>query len=301
MILENYLKKIIGDIRELHIPEKVKIIEVVTRDGFQSVDKIIPTNKKIELIDIISETGVAGIEVTSFVRSDVIPQLADAKEVMKGIKRAEDIVYSVLVPNIKGAENAIECKADEWGLMISLSEEHSKRNVNSSKEEAIGRAKEIINIAKKNKVRINGGILTAFQGTTFSKKSIENIESIVNLYYDLGIKIINIADTEGHALPREVYEVMLYLRKKFEDIEFVGHFHNTYNRAIDNALAALAAGVYTFDCAIGGIGGCPALPFYGGNLETGKFISTLQSFKIDTGIDLAKIQKAKELLLTEIF
>lgn len=298
------IKKILGDELkegwEQDVPSRVKIIEVATRDGFQAEKHIVPTEKKIEIINAISKSGVTAIEVTSFVRGDVIPQLADAREVMKKIQRMDNIVYSVLVPNMRGAQNALECGADEWGLMISLSEEHSRANVNCSRDESIEKAKEIVEYGHANGVRINGGILTAFQGNDAVEVSLERIIPLIDIYCQMGISIINVADTEGCAVPKEVHRIMRYLRRRYPEVEFVGHFHDTSHLAMENALAALAAGVYTFDCAIGGMGGCPAVPHAGGNLSTENFVRRLYEMEIETGVDLQKLQKVKELLSTAL-
>ena len=294
--MEELLGECLADDWRDNVPQKVKIIEVVTRDGFQAEEEIVSTEDKIKILNAISETGVAAIEATSFVRGDVIPQLADAADVMKGINKKENIIYSVLVPNMKGAQKALECGADEWGLMVSLSEEHSRANVNCSRDEAIEKARMIVDFGKANCVRINGGVLTAFKGSDDAEADLADIILMVELYRKMGIDIINVADTEGCASPREVYEVMHRLVKDYPDVEFVGHFHNTGRLALQNALAAVAAGVYTFDCAVGGLGGCPAVPDAGGNLSTERFVKALNQAGIETGVDMDKLQHVNTLL-----
>lgn len=278
-----------------HLPSQVKIIEVSTRDGLQSKDVIVPTEKKIEIVDLLSQSGVHGIEVTSFVRPDVIPQLADARQVMEGIKKNPDIVYSALVPNRKGAEHALECGVDEWGLMVSLSEEHSCANTNCTTEEAIEKARELVSLAKERGIGINGGVLTAFCGEV-RKEQLGRLRRLIDTYTDLDVDIINIADTEGLGVPKEVFTIMKELKAAYPEVTFVVHFHDTKHLAMDNAFAALAAGSQYFDCALGGIGGCPAVPHVGGNLPTEAFAKNLQLMGIETGINLNILREARKVL-----
>lgn len=256
---------------------------------------IVPTEKKIEIINLLSQSGVSGIEATSFVRPDVIPQLADARQVMEGIKKNPDIVYSALVPNRKGAENALGCGVDEWGLMVSLSEEHSNANTNCTTAEAIEKAGEIINLAKERGIGINGGILTAFCGR-IQKEQLGRLCRLIDIYTNLGVNIINVADTEGLGVPEEVFTVMRKLKETYPDVTFVAHFHDTKHLAMDNAYAALAAGIQYFDCALGGIGGCPAVPHVGGNLSTETFVKNLHLMGIETGVDMGVLRKARSVL-----
>ncbi len=291
--------KEIGLKEAFHLPSQVKIIEVSTRDGLQSKDVIVPTEKKIEIVDLLSQSGVHGIEVTSFVRPDVIPQLADARQVMEGIKKNPDIIYSALVPNRKGAEHALECGVDEWGLMVSLSEEHSCANTNCSTEEAIEKARELVALAKERGIGINGGILTAFCGE-IRKELLGRLRHVIDIYTDLGVNIINIADTEGMGVPKEVFAIMKELKAAYPEVTFVAHFHDTRHLAMDNAFAALAAGIQYFDCALGGIGGCPAVPHVGGNLPTETFVKHLRLAGMETGVNLDVLREARSVLETTL-
>lgn len=278
------------------LPSRVKLIEVGTRDGFQAEDRFVPTKKKVEIINAAARSGVSAVEVTSFVHPQVIPQLADAEEVMASIDRVPGVTYSALVPNLKGAERALRCGVDEWGLMVSLSDTHSQANINVSRDEAIREAERIIVLAREEGVRINGGVLTAFGTAGEEGTDLERLFSLVDLYSQLGVRIVNVADTAGRAVPREVFRVTEELILTYPEIEFVAHFHDTCGLALENALAALEAGVTVFDCAVGGLGGCPALRNARGNLATEKFAGRLAALGIETGVDLAAVAEVKRMV-----
>jgi len=250
------------------LPLKVKIIEVGTRDGFQMEPTVLATKDKISIINALSKTGLSAIEVTSFVHPRVIPQLADAQDVMRNIERNPNIIYSALVPNMKGAERALECRTDEWGLMLSLSESHSKANVNQTTDSMLREIEEIVKLGKSNGVRINGGLLTAFGYPGEGRIEIEKIYNCVDAYKNLGIDIVNVADTAGMADPRYTFYLIKNLTSRYPDVEFVLHFHDTRNMAMANVVAAMQAGATSFDSAIGGLGGCPFAPGATGNIST---------------------------------
>lgn len=278
------------------LPARVKLIEVGTRDGFQAEERFVPTRKKVEIIDAAARSGVSAVEVTSFVHPHVIPQLADAEEVMASIDRVPGVTYSALVPNLRGAERALRYRADEWGLMVSLSEAHSQANINVGREEAIREAERIILLGKEEGVRINGGVLTAFGTTCGERVDLDRLFSLLDLYVDLGVEIVNVADTAGIAEPEEVSQVVGALVRRYPSVEFVGHFHDTRGLALENALAALRAGVTVFDCAVGGLGGCPALQNAGGNLATERIAGRLAAMGIETGVDLDVISEVKRMV-----
>lgn len=269
-----------------NIPKKIKIIEVCTRDGFQSEKNIIPTKDKIEIVNALSKANLSAIEVTSFVHPKVVPQLADAEDVMNNIDRNPNTIYSALVPNLKGAERALKCGVNEWGLMLSLSESHSKANVNKSMDDMVKEIEKIVELAKINGIRLNGGLITALGCPFEGKISIETIFYSVDMYIDLGINIINVADTAGVSDPAHTYYVMKELTRNYPNVEFVMHFHDTRNMAMANVIAAMQAGVYTFDTSLGGIGGCPFIPGASGNLSTEDLVHMLDLMNIETGINL---------------
>lgn len=282
--------------RSLPLPEQVKVQEVVTRDGFQSEDRFIETKDKIELVNRIADAGISVIEVTSFVHPRVVPQLADAREVMNHITRRSGVVYSALVPNMKGAERALECNVDEWGLMVSLSETHSKANVNKSYREMVAEAERIVLLAKAENKRVNGGLLTALGYPGEGRIPMERIHEMMQVYTDLDVSIINVADTAGVSDPAHTYHVMSELCKAYPNVEFVLHLHDTRGTGMANALAGMLAGVRAFDTALGGIGGCPFLPGADGNISTVDFVNMAEAMGVHTGVQIDRLMAIEETL-----
>lgn len=273
----------------LSLPKSVKVQEVVTRDGFQSEETIIPTGQKVELVNRIADAGVPVIEVTSFVHPRIVPQLADAQEVMKNIVRYPNVIYSALVPNMKGAERALECGVDEWGLMVSLSDTHSRANVNKSYQEMVRETEKVILLAKAEHKRVNGGLLTALGYPGEGHIPMSRIHELIRTYIGLGVFIINVADTAGVSDPAHTYRVMRELVETYPSVEFVLHLHDTQGMGMANAFAGLIAGVKAFDTALGGIGGCPFLPGAAGNISTVDFVNMVESMGINTGVRVAQL------------
>ena len=278
--------------REL-LPKEVEIVEVAPRDGFQIESAFIPTEKKIEFTNALSKCGFQSIQVTSAAHPKAVPQLVDAEEVMAKINRQPGVVYNVLVPNLRGAERAVEMKADEWELMLSVTDSHSISNANKRTKEALQEHEKVVELAGKHGVHLRGGMATALGCPFEGRVPIERILYVAEAYYSMGIRAISVADTVGVADPLHVYATMCTLREKFPDVRFNLHLHNTRGMALANILAGLQAGVDSFDAAIGGLGGCPYVPHATGNISTEDVVHMLELMHIETGLNVNElIEKA---------
>lgn len=269
-----------------NLPESVGIHEVGPRDGLQNEKEFISTETKISIVDAISRTGVESIQVTSVVHPKAVPQLADAENVMAGIERRESVRYTVLVPNLRGAERAVPMEADEWELMLSVTDSHSRANANRPTEEALRGMEPVVALARESGVEIAGGMATALGCPFEGKTPFERVAYVVEAYHEMGIRRVGVADTVGVADPRLVYETMSGLAERFPDVRFVLHLHNTRGMALANVLAAMRAGVRDFDSSVGGTGGCPFAPGATGNVSTEDLVHMLGLMGMKTGVDL---------------
>lgn len=270
-----------------NLPTSVKIVDMTPRDGFQMETAFfIPTEQKIEIVNMISRTGVPEIQVTSFVHPRAVPQLRDAEEVMRGIDRVEGVKYRVLVPNLKGAERAAQVGADEWNLMLSVTDSHSLSNANCPTDEAIDRLVPVIRLAEEVGVPVTGGAAVSLGCPFEGFPSVERLIHVYGRLYDLGIRKMSIADTVGMASPTLVYDRVSRLRERFPDVRWGLHLHDTRRMAMANIIAGLEAGIDEFDGTIGGLGGCPYAPGATGNISTEDVVHMLHEMGIETGVDL---------------
>ncbi|VCU70178.1 Hydroxymethylglutaryl-CoA lyase YngG [Pigmentiphaga humi] len=271
------------------------IHDVAPRDGFQNESGFIPTERKIELIDALSATGLAKIEVTSFTSPKAIPSLADAEAVMKGIARAPGVRYTALVPNERGCERALACGVDEINLVMSVSLSHSLANLRRTPETSIRDFARIVRQAE-SRASIACSLSTAFgcpfEGEVAPGPVMTAIEQLV----DIGIDAIVLCDTTGMAHPRQVYEVFTRVGTRWPALALTAHFHDTRGMGLANVLAALQAGVVRFDASLGGLGGCPYAPGADGNVCTEDLVHMLALMGYDTGVDLSGLVRAASLL-----
>jgi len=279
------------------LPCAVKIREVGPRDGFQNEPETIPTAQKVELIDALARTGVKRLEVTSFVRPDVISQLADAGEVLARIEVPEDVALSVLVPNERGLENALalldESRArdgrqafDEINVFLSASETHNRKNVNRTVEESLTGLEVVLGRAREEGLRCEGVISTSFGCPYEGHVPSERVAEIARRLHAAGAQEIGFGDTTGMANPRQVGELLTLWRDELSDAQLTAHFHNTRGQGLANVLAALEAGIDSFESSFGELGGCPVPAGATGNIATEDLVSMLHEMGIDTGIDL---------------
>ena len=267
-------------------PRRVRINEVAVRDGFQSEPSFVPTEDKIRLINRLSATGLAKIEVTSFVSPKAIPNLRDAKEVMQGIVRRPDVVYAALVPNARGAERALECRVDEINLVMSAGETHNLANMRMTHEMSLAQFREVMQLVGTSGARVNGCVATAFGCPFDGDQPAQKVMDIVSRFLDLGMHSITLADTTGMASPRQVEALSRVFLARYPEVPLTLHFHNTRGMGLANVIAALNAGASSFDASLGGIGGCPFAPGATGNICTEDLVHMLQVCGIDTGVDL---------------
>ncbi|MEJ7876898.1 MAG: hydroxymethylglutaryl-CoA lyase [Solirubrobacterales bacterium] len=284
------------------LPSAVHLREVGPRDGFQNEPETIPTSEKVRLIGMLGKAGFERIEVTSFVRADVIPQLADAKDVLDTYEKLEGVAYSVLIPNETGLDNALRQRErfDEVNLFLSASETHNRKNVNRSVEESLSGLERVIERALAEGLRCEGVISVSFGCPYEGKVPPERVFVIAERLRDAGCAEIAFGDTTGMANPRQVGEFFAEARERLQGAEPTAHFHNTRGQGLANVLAALEQGIDSFESAFGELGGCPVPPGATGNISSEDLVSMLEEMGVETGIDLERLivasRDAQELL-----
>ena len=284
-------------------PRRVRIREVGPRDGFQNEPETIPTDAKVKLIDALARTGLERLEVTSFVRADVIPQLADAEEVLDRISPPDGVAISVLIPNEKGLENALKQRErfHEINVFLSASETHNRKNVNRSIEESLSGLETVLERAGGEGLRCEGVISVAFGCPYEGHIQPERVFEIAGRLKAAGAQEIGFGDTTGMANPAQVRDFFPAARDAIGDTtELTAHFHNTRGQGLANVLAALEAGVESFESSFGELGGCPVPPGATGNIATEDLVSMLHEMGIETGIALDRLigaaREAQEVL-----
>ena len=277
--------------------QRIYINDVAVRDGFQIEKNIISTETKIALIDALSETGIAKIETTSFVHPKLVPNMADAAEVLANIKRVADVTYSVLVPNLKGMERAIathnaQGRIDEINVVMSASETHNRANVNRTCEESFADFAIMVKMASEADIRINGTVSTSFGCPFEGYVPQTRVMGFAKRYVDLGFNGVTLADTTGMANPAQVERLSAAAVAQFRNIELTLHFHNTRGMGLANVVAGIRAGIVHYDGSLAGLGGCPFAPGATGNICTEDMVNMLEDMDFDTGVDLDKLLAA---------
>jgi hydroxymethylglutaryl-CoA lyase len=271
------------------LPSAVRIREVGPRDGFQNEPEIIPTELKIELIDALARTGLQRLEVTSFVRADVIPQLADAGAVLDGIHVPDGVSVGVLVPNERGLDAALDhlSKVDEVNVFLSASETHNRKNVNRSIEESLAGLELVLARAREAGLRCEAVISTSFGCPYEGNVPAERVLGIAARLRDAGAQEVGFGDTTGMANPVQVRRFFTDAVASLGDaVELTAHFHNTRGQGLANVVAALQTGIESFESSFGELGGCPVPPGATGNIASEDLVSMLHEMGIETGIDL---------------
>ena len=276
------------------LPKSVRIREVGPRDGFQNEPETIDTAEKVRLIDLLSGTGVGRMEVTSFVRPDVIPQLADAAQVLLAARRREGVSFSVLIPNERGLERALELRDrfDEVSVFLSASETHNQHNVNSSIADSLRGLEATLATASAAGLRREGVIATSFGCPYEGKVAPERVFKIAEHLAAAGCDEVGFGDTTGMANPRQVHEFFAAARERLHGVELTAHFHNTRGQGLANLVAALEEGVESFESSFGELGGCPVPPGSTGNVGSEDVVSMLHEMGVETGIDLPRLIEA---------
>jgi hydroxymethylglutaryl-CoA lyase len=276
------------------MPKAVRLREVGPRDGFQNEPETIATADKVRLIDILSGSGLRRLEVTSFVRPDVIPQLSDAEQVLAAIERRDGVSFSVLIPNERGLERALGMRErfDEINVFLSASETHNRKNVNRSIEESLAGLEATLATAGEAGLRREGVISTSFGCPYEGEVPPERVFEIAERLAAAGCEEVGFGDTTGMANPRQVREFFAAARERLGGLELTAHFHNTRGQGLANVLAALEEGIDSFEASFGELGGCPVPPGSTGNVSSEDLVSILHEMGIETGIDLGRLLEA---------
>ncbi len=276
------------------LPERVRIREVGPRDGFQNEPEVIPTGDKLRLIEMLGRTGLRRLEVTSFVRPDVIPQLADAEQVLEAVSLPSEVSVSVLIPNERGLERALahRDRFQEVNGFLSSSETHNRKNVGRSIEDSLAGLRRMFNHAREEGLRCEGVISTSFGCPYEGAVPAERVLNIACDLADAGCEEIGFGDTTGMANPLQVREFFGLAFDMVQGVELTAHFHNTRGQGLANVLAALESGVESFESSFGELGGCPVPPGATGNIATEDLVSMLDEMGIETGVDLGALVEA---------
>jgi hydroxymethylglutaryl-CoA lyase len=276
------------------VSDRVEIREVGPRDGFQNEPEVITTAEKVRLIELLARTGVRRLEVTSFVKAEVIPQLADGAEVLAKADIPDDVSVTVLIPNEKGLDNALpqRDKFDEVNLFLSATETHNLKNVNRSIEDSLTGLERVIERALTEGLRCEGVISVSFGCPYEGEVEPDRVFEIAERLIAAGCAEIAFGDTTGMANPRQVREFFAAAQDRLGGAQLTAHFHNTRGQGLANVLAALEAGVRSFESSFGELGGCPVPRGATGNIATEDLVSMLHEMGYETGIDLERLVEA---------
>jgi hydroxymethylglutaryl-CoA lyase len=279
------------------VPDPVAIREVGPRDGFQNEPEVIATDDKVRLVEMLARTGVRRLEVTSFVRPDVIPQLADGAEVLARAQVPPEVAVTVLIPNERGLDNALRLRDrfQEVNLFLSASETHNQKNVNRSIEESLSGLEQVVARAVGEGLRAEGVISVSFGCPYEGHVPPERVFGIAERLVAAGCEEVAFGDTTGMANPVQVREFFATARERLPGVELTAHFHNTRGQGLANVLAALESGVRSFESSFGELGGCPVPRGATGNIATEDLVSMLHEMGYSTGVDLdALLAAARE-------
>ncbi|WP_286924123.1 MULTISPECIES: hydroxymethylglutaryl-CoA lyase [Lysinibacillus] len=276
----------------MQLPTHVTIKEVGPRDGLQNEKTHLSTADKVQLVNLLSHTGLNYIEVTSFVHPKWIPQLADAVEVLQAIKRQKDITYAALVPNMRGLERALQAEVDEVSVFMSASESHNQSNINKTIKDTFPIIEEVVTGAKAAHKNVRGYISTVigcpYEGYIQPEKVLRVTEKLL----EMGVDEISLGDTIGIGVPTQVESLLNELLKRYPVEHFAMHFHDTRGTALANILKSIEMGITKFDSALGGLGGCPYAKGASGNVATEDLLYLLDGMGIKTGVEMNKVLEA---------
>lgn len=279
---------------------RVTLVEVGPRDGLQYEQGFFPTPRKIELVDLLSQTGLTRIEVTSFVHPKAVPQLADAAQVLAGITKAPGVTYSALVPNRKGCQAALATPVDELAMFVSASEAHNQKNVNQSVAESLAGLQEVARLGRAAGRRLRGYIVTAFGCPYEGRIPRERLQKILEAYAAMGVAEVSLGDTTGMANPVMVAEQAQWLLAGGWPLDLAFHFHDSRGLGLANVTAAFQAGIRIFDASVGGVGGCPTAIGASGNVDTLDLANLFAEMGVATGVDFERLRAAAALVAAEL-
>jgi hydroxymethylglutaryl-CoA lyase len=271
---------------------KLAINEVATRDGFQMECRFIETDDKVKLVNELSKLGYAKIEVTSFTSAQAIPALRDAEVVMQRIERAPQVIYTALVPNVRGGERALACRTDEFNLVMSASETHNLANLRMTREQSFRQLRDVIALADAAAVPSNVSLSCVFGCPMEGEVPLDVVMGWIDRFAEAGAKAVTLCDTTGMAFPTQVQQIGETALRRYPALAFTAHFHNTRAMGLVNTVAAAEAGIRQFDMSLGGIGGCPYAPGASGNVATEDVVHMLECMGYRTGMDLDGLIRA---------
>lgn len=283
-------------------PKQVRIIDVGPRDGLQNEPARIPSDVKIHYIDLLSEAGFGWIEVTSFVHPRAVPQMADADEVFRAIRKKPGVRYTTLVPNPRGLERAIAAGVRDIALFVAATESFSRANINRSIRQSLEDAAAVIEAARPAGIRVRAYISVAFGCPYEGFVGVDQVHEVAERLFELGAEEVGLGDTIGVATPGDVARLMEPLVAKLAPAEKWGlHFHDTRGTALANVMTSLDYGISSYDSSAGGLGGCPfAGPSAAGNLATEDLIYLLDGLGIEHGVDLDKVLAASRYIVDAV-
>ncbi|OLO08758.1 hydroxymethylglutaryl-CoA lyase [Salinicola sp. MH3R3-1] len=271
------------------MPRRVSVVEVGPRDGLQNEAEPIATAAKLELIDRLGAAGLKRIEAASFVSPKWVPQMADHREVMTGIRRRPGVVYSALTPNLKGLEAALACGVEEVAIFAAASEAFSHKNINCSIAESLARFAPVIERARESNVRVRGYVSCVLGCPYEGEIAPARVAEVSRALYEMGCYEISLGDTIGVGTPLKAKRLLEAVAKEIPRDKLAAHFHDTYGQALANLYAVLEEGIGVIDSAVAGLGGCPYAKGATGNVATEDVIYLLNGLGIDSGVDLDKL------------
>lgn len=275
------------------LPTSVRIVEVGPRDGLQNEHVQVPTQQKIQFIQLLAEAGLPVVEATSFVSPRAIPQLSDASAVMTSLLRLPTTHYPVLVPNLKGMERALAVGVRSISVFTAASESFTRHNINVTIAESLANFRPVLELARHESIPVRGYISTVFGCPYEGTVAPQQVLSVAQALLEMGVEELSLGDTIGVATPNQVVDVLGLLLSEGISVERLAvHFHDTRGTALANVLMALQMGITTVDAAVGGLGGCPYAPGAAGNLATEDLLYMLHGLGISTGVDLDKVVAA---------
>ena len=278
------------------LPERARIVDVGPRDGLQNEKATIATDVKVGLVDRLTDAGLQAIEAASFVSPKWVPQMADGAEVMARIRRKPGVVYSALVPNMKGFEAALGAKVEEVAVFAAASESFSQRNTNCSIAEGLGRFDPVMAAARDHGVRVRGYVSCVLGCPYEGEIAPDAVAQVSKALYDMGCYEVSVGDTIGAGTPGKTKAMIEACAKHVPIDKLAGHYHDTYGQALANIYASLEMGVAVFDSSVAGLGGCPYAKGATGNVSTEDVVYMLRGLDIDTGIDLDRLIDAGEYI-----
>ncbi|MGY2401095.1 hydroxymethylglutaryl-CoA lyase [Pseudomonas sp. SDO5271_S396] len=282
-------------------PEKpidILISEVGPRDGLQSVKTTLPTELKLQWLTALADSGLREIEIGSFVSPKLLPQMADAAQLVVHMRQRPEVFVTALVPNLKGAQAAFDAGVQKVTLPISVSEPHSLSNIRKTHLQVFEEVRAVVALRNQHfpQVEIEAGLSTVFGCTIQGEVPEDDVITMALRMAELGVDEVGLADTVGYANPTQVRRVFTRLRTEIGSKAGSAHFHNTRGQGLANVLAALDVGVTTFDASLGGLGGCPYAPGASGNIVTEDLVYLLESMGLRTGVNIDKLVAAREWL-----